>query len=140
MLNEPPAISRRARLLVSFSEQTINAAEKDVLVVGDYNMVPGQDAQNFNNLSPGPANNEFLRFISAGLSPSHIGRCINASQFQGNLLDGFAISRKFTTRVDRLHACPAIASAVAGHVLPAISEHGVRSSAVDCAFSRIFGR
>lgn len=89
--------NRQTRAIARFiRQQTSDTDEKDVLVVGDYNMVPGQDAQNFNNLSPGSANNEFLRFISSGLSPSHIGRCINASQFEGNLLDGFGISRKFT--------------------------------------------
>lgn len=77
---------------------TSNTNEKDVLVVGDYNMIPGPDSQSFSNLSPGPASNEFLRFISSSLAgPSHIGACINASSFTGNLLDGFAISRAHTT-------------------------------------------
>ena len=89
--------NRQTRAIARFIRQeTSNTDEKDVLVVGDYNMVPGQDAQNFNSLSPGSANHEFLRFISSGLSRSHIGRCINASQFEGNLLDGFAISKGFT--------------------------------------------
>lgn len=79
-------------------EQTDSSGEKDVLVVGDYNMVPSQDGRNFANLSPGPQNNEFLKFISSSLAgPSHIGDCINASDFTGNLLDGFAISRVHTT-------------------------------------------
>jgi endonuclease/exonuclease/phosphatase family metal-dependent hydrolase len=77
---------------------TSNTNEKDVLVVGDYNMIPGPDSQSFSNLSPGPASNEFLKFISSSLAgPSHIGECINASDFTGNLLDGFAISRAHTT-------------------------------------------
>ncbi|MEK6278784.1 MAG: endonuclease/exonuclease/phosphatase family protein [Acidobacteriota bacterium] len=78
--------------------ETANTNEKDVLVVGDYNMIPGQDAVNFSNLSPGSASNEFLRFISSTLSgPSHIDTCVNASIFKGNLLDGFSISRVQTT-------------------------------------------
>jgi len=119
-------------------QETVNADEKDVLVVGDYNMVPGQDAQNFSNLSPGPASNEFLRFISAGLGPSHIGRCTNASEFDGNLLDGFAISRKFTRewtgfmRVHQLQAllpnmfCQRYQSTVSDH-LPLVARFRVSS-------------
>lgn len=93
------------------SEQTQASGEKDVLVVGDYNMVPAQDGRNFVNLSPGTQNNEFLRFISSNLSgASHIGTCTSASNFTGNLLDGFAISRVHTTewtgfiRILQLHA------------------------------------
>ncbi|MGH9959688.1 MAG: hypothetical protein ACREBC_21610, partial [Pyrinomonadaceae bacterium] len=93
------------------SEQTTGSGEKDVLVVGDYNMVPAQDGRNFVNLSPGTQNNEFLRFISSNLSgASHIGTCTSASNFTGNLLDGFAISRVHTTewtgfiRILQLHA------------------------------------
>jgi len=83
-----------SRFITAHTDAT---GEKDVLVVGDYNMVPTQDQRNFANLSPGKQNNEFLRFISSTLSgPSHIGRCTNASDFTGNLLDGFSISRLHT--------------------------------------------
>ena len=83
-----------SRFITAHTEAT---GEKDVLVVGDYNMVPTQDQRNFANLSPGKQNNEFLRFISSTLSgPSHIGECTNASDFTGNLLDGFSISRLHT--------------------------------------------
>ena len=91
--------NRQTRAIASFIRQeTAGTGEKDVLVVGDYNMVPGQDAENFSNLSPGSNTNEFLRFVSSSLSgPTHIGTCLNASAFKGNLLDGFSISR-FQTR------------------------------------------
>jgi len=120
------------------SEETDNGNEKDVLVVGDYNMVPGQDAQNFNNLSPGSGGKGFLRFISTSLGPSHIGRCVNASQFEGNLLDGFAISRKFThewtgyMRVQQLQAllpvmfCQRYQSTISDH-LPLVARFRVSS-------------
>jgi endonuclease/exonuclease/phosphatase family metal-dependent hydrolase len=86
--------NRQTRAIANFiSNETTNTNEKDVLAVGDYNMIPAQDTQNFSNLSPGPATNEFLRFISSNLSPpSHIDRC-NHGQPTGNLLDGFSISR-----------------------------------------------
>jgi endonuclease/exonuclease/phosphatase family metal-dependent hydrolase len=84
-----------SRFIATHTEAT---GEKDVLVVGDYNMVPTQDQRNFANLSPGKQNNEYLQFISSTLSgPSHIGECTNASAFTGNLLDGFSISRQHTS-------------------------------------------
>lgn len=86
--------NRQTRAIATFiRNETSTTNEKDVLVVGDYNMIPAEDAQNFSNLSPGPANNEFLRFISSSLAPpSHIGGCSNGHP-TGNLLDGFSISR-----------------------------------------------
>jgi endonuclease/exonuclease/phosphatase family metal-dependent hydrolase len=89
----------QTRAISRFIEvHTAATGEKDVLVVGDYNMVPTQDQRNFVNLSPGPQNNEFLKFISSTLrGPSHIGECTSPSNFTGNLLDGFAISRIHTT-------------------------------------------
>ena len=90
--------NRQTKAIATFIRDQTNGPEKDVLVVGDYNMVPGQDAENFSNLSPGPNSNEFLRFISSTLGvPSHIGTCVNASNFTGNLLDGFSISRAHTS-------------------------------------------
>lgn len=93
------------------TEHTETTGEKDVLVVGDYNMVPSTDQRNFVNLSPGTQTNEFLKFISSTLTGgSHIGECTSAANFTGNLLDGFAISRLHTTewtgyiRIQQLHS------------------------------------
>jgi endonuclease/exonuclease/phosphatase family metal-dependent hydrolase len=130
--------NRQTRAIARFIRQeTAASAEKDVLVVGDYNMVPAQDAQNFANLSPGPGSNEFLRFISSSLGgPSHIGRCLNASAFTGNLLDGFSISRVQTRewtgyiRIQQLQAllpnmwCAKYKSTVSDH-LPLVARFRV---------------
>lgn len=86
------------------SQRTQATGERDVLVVGDYNMVPDQDQVNFDALSPGPAG--FMRFISTeelALPPgqptrfqtSHISGCPQGKP-RGNLLDGFAIARAGT--------------------------------------------
>lgn len=87
--------SRQASAIAAFIKLEVeNKPEKDVLVMGDYNMVHDQDAINFNELSPGPSNNELLRYISneiPGHPPSHIQRC-NQGVIEGNPLDGFAIS------------------------------------------------
>ncbi|HEY8205429.1 MAG TPA: endonuclease/exonuclease/phosphatase family protein [Pyrinomonadaceae bacterium] len=89
--------NRQTKAIARFiKHETDTTNERDVLVIGDYNMIPAQDAQNFSNLSPGPASNEFLRFISSGLTPpSHIGKCVNGKP-TGNLLDGVSISRTHT--------------------------------------------
>lgn len=92
--------SRQAAKIAAFIKHEVDTnPEKDVLVLGDYNMVPGQDAVNFAKLSPGPANNEFLRYISdevPGHPPSHIQTCTNQTSFEGNPLDGFGISKTHT--------------------------------------------
>lgn len=132
--------TRQTRAIARFIRQeTAGTGEKDVLVVGDYNMVPGQDAENFNNLSPGSNANEFLRFVSSSLSGrSHIGTCLNASAFKGNLLDGFSISRKQTRewtgyiRIQQLQAllpnmwCDKYKSTVSDH-LPLVARFRVSS-------------
>ncbi|HEV2765058.1 MAG TPA: endonuclease/exonuclease/phosphatase family protein [Pyrinomonadaceae bacterium] len=70
------------------------SAERDFLVVGDYNMIPGQDSVNFTNMSP----DSFLRFVSSETlsPPSHVRSCSNNAP-RGNLLDGYAVSRNHTT-------------------------------------------
>ncbi len=104
--------NRQTKAIATFITEQTAGSEKDVLVVGDYNMVPGEDGQNFSNLSPGPGNNEFLRFVSSTLGgPSHIRTCVNASSFTGNLLDGFSISRAHTgewTGFIRIHQLQAL--------------------------------
>lgn len=88
--------TRQATAIARFIERQTAGAEKDVLVVGDYNMIPGPDDVNFRALSPGPNSNEFLRYVSTEAlvgQASHISSC---NPRRGNLLDGYAISRLHT--------------------------------------------
>ena len=96
--------TRQNRAIRTFIEQRVQATgEQDVLVVGDYNMIPDQDAANFNALSP--AAGGLLRFVSTeefglpggGFQTSHIGACPQGRP-AGNLLDGYAIARAGTER------------------------------------------
>jgi endonuclease/exonuclease/phosphatase family metal-dependent hydrolase len=83
---------RQTRAIADFIATRVKGAEKDVLVVGDYNMIPAQDGENFQTLSGG----KFLRFVSSetlSSRASHISKC---APFRGNLLDGFAISQAHT--------------------------------------------
>lgn len=80
----------QAHTMADFIHSVAAGDEKDVLVVGDYNMIPVLDQSNFDNMNPG----HYLNFISDSLAGqfSHIG-----SSGPGNLLDGFAISREHTS-------------------------------------------
>lgn len=89
--------TRQAQAISRFIEKAMVSGEKDVLIVGDYNMIPSQDNINFTEMSPGTGQNELLSYISDVLSwqPSHLSGC-NGNQARGNFLDGFSISRIFT--------------------------------------------
>lgn len=89
--------TRQAGAIADFISTATRGDEKDVLLIGDYNMIPGQDDVNFQTISPGRGRREFLRFISTESlrgQTSHFSRC--SPTVRGNLLDGYAISRRFT--------------------------------------------
>src|SRR5262245_56010980 len=80
-------------VIAKFVKDTLDAGtERDVLIVGDYNMIPVEDDDNFKSLNP----TGFLRFISSEVITPPIFSHISASGGQGNLLDGFAISEGHT--------------------------------------------
>ncbi len=81
----------QASAIATFIQTATSGSEKDVLVIGDYNMIPVQDQSNFDAMSP----TNFLNYISsADLAGqfSHI-----SSSGPGNLLDGYAISQGHTS-------------------------------------------
>lgn len=93
--------TRQMRAIRRFIEERVQATgEQDVLVAGDYNMIPVEDQANFNELSP---EGGFMRFISSeefalpggGFQISHLNDC-PVSDPDNNLLDGFAIAREGT--------------------------------------------
>jgi hypothetical protein len=59
-------------------------------------MIPSDDDVNFQTISPGPNNNEFLRFVSTEALSGRISHFSTCNPVRGNLLDGYAISRSFT--------------------------------------------
>jgi endonuclease/exonuclease/phosphatase family metal-dependent hydrolase len=79
----------QAVAIANFIQNAVAGDEKDILVVGDYNMIPVDDASNFSNMNP----NNYLSFISDSVASqfTHI-----SSSGPGNLLDGFAISKDHT--------------------------------------------
>jgi endonuclease/exonuclease/phosphatase family metal-dependent hydrolase len=79
----------QAQATATFIGTETAGLEKDVILVGDYNMIPGQDDSNFIAMDP----QDFLHYVSSeDLTFSHI----SSSGNPGNLLDGFAVSRNHT--------------------------------------------
>lgn len=89
--------TRQCAAIAEFIAEATAGNEKDVLVVGDYNMIPRQgnqrkDEVNFIAMSP----TNFLRFVSSDFLSGMISHIDGCNPLRGNLLDGFAISRRFT--------------------------------------------
>ena len=74
-------------MIAEFIKISTAAGEDDVIVLGDYNMIPGEDSGNFAALNP----ERYLRFISTR-EPFR-----RSTTPHGNFLDGFAVSRKKMT-------------------------------------------
>jgi endonuclease/exonuclease/phosphatase family metal-dependent hydrolase len=82
---------RQAKTIAAFIQTETAGAEKDVLVVGDYNMIPNDDQSNFIALSA----DNFISFISSEELHAGFTR-ISRNGMPGLLVDGFAISRQHT--------------------------------------------
>lgn len=81
--------------IAEFIEAETNGSEKDVIVVGDYNMVPRpsvgrNDNENFESMSP----TGYLNFVTNAKLPTK-GTHISNGRL-GNFLDGYAVSDAFT--------------------------------------------
>ena len=63
----------------------------DVLLMGDFNMIPGQDISNFHHLG----GNDIMDFVSSWDLQERYSHILLSGR--ENLLDGFAISRRFST-------------------------------------------
>jgi len=80
----------QTKAIATFIKNTTESTEKDVLVVGDYNMVTGDDQSNFTNMNP----TNYLNFVSDSLKGQFTH--ISPSGKKGRLLDGYAISKDYT--------------------------------------------
>lgn len=67
----------------------------DILLMGDFNMIPGQDISNFQHLG----GDDVMDFISSWDLQERYSHILEAGR--ANLLDGFAISRRFSTEYIR---------------------------------------
>jgi endonuclease/exonuclease/phosphatase family metal-dependent hydrolase len=65
-------------------------SREDILLMGDFNMIPGQDVSNFHHLGGA----DLMDFISSWDLQDRFSHILERGR--ANLLDGFAISRTFT--------------------------------------------
>ena len=85
------AISRwisETRSLSQYSRDTI-------LLMGDFNMIPGQDVSNFHHLG----GDDMMDFVSCWDLQDRFSHILDKGR--ANLLDGFAVSRTYSTRYIR---------------------------------------
>lgn len=70
-------------------------SREDILVMGDFNMIPGEDVSNFHHLG----GDDIINFLSSWDLQARFSHILPAGR--ANLLDGFAISRTFSTEYIR---------------------------------------
>ena len=63
--------------------------------MGDFNMIPGEDVSNFHHLG----GDDLMNFVSSWDLQDRFSHILEAGR--ANLLDGFAISRRFSTEYIR---------------------------------------
>lgn len=63
-----------------------------ILLMGDFNMIPGQDVSNFHHLGGA----DVMDFVSCWDLQERFSHILQSGR--ANLLDGFAVSRRFSTR------------------------------------------
>lgn len=76
-------------------QQTPGTMRSPVFLMGDFNMIPGQDVSNFHHLG----GDDVMDFASSWDLQERFSHILEKGR--ANLLDGFAISRRFSTRYVR---------------------------------------
>lgn len=71
--------------------QTPGLTQRTILLMGDYNMIPGQDVSNFHHLG----GDDLMDFVSCWDLQDRYSHILKKGR--ANLLDGFAISRTYST-------------------------------------------
>lgn len=71
--------------------ETPGQSHRTVLLVGDFNMIPGQDVSNFHHLG----GDDMMDFVSCWDLQDRFSHILEAGR--ANLLDGFAVSRTWST-------------------------------------------
>ena len=71
--------------------QTPGLTRRTILLMGDFNMIPGQDVSNFHHLG----GDDLMDFVSCWDLQDRFSHILE--QGRANLLDGFAVSRTYST-------------------------------------------
>lgn len=86
----------QAKVIYNFIEQERGLrGREDFIVTGDFNMIPGQDISNFHHLG----GDDVLDFLSSWDLQERFSHILTKGR--ANLLDGFAITRTFSTEYVR---------------------------------------
>lgn len=85
----------QAKIIGRFITQRRQESREDILLLGDFNMIPGQDVSNFHHLG----GDDLMDFVSSWDLQERYSHILEAGR--ANLLDGFAVSRTFSTEYIR---------------------------------------
>ena len=85
----------QAKVIGQFITERRAQSREDILLMGDFNMIPGQDVSNFHHLG----GEDLMDFVSSWDLQDRYSHVLEAGR--ANLLDGFAISRTFSTEYIR---------------------------------------
>ena len=85
----------QAKVIGAYITELRQQSREDILLMGDFNMIPGQDVSNFHHLG----GNDLMDFLSSWDLQARFSHILEAGR--ANLLDGFAISRTYSTEYIR---------------------------------------
>ncbi|AOW19803.1 endonuclease/exonuclease/phosphatase family protein [Urechidicola croceus] len=80
----------QAKIIFNFIQETRTNGREDIILTGDFNMIPGQDISNFHHLG----GDDVLDFLSSWDLQARFSHILEKGR--ANLLDGFAITRTFS--------------------------------------------
>ncbi len=80
----------QAKVIFSFIEECRTNRREDIILTGDFNMIPGQDISNFHFLG----GDDVMDFLSSWDLQERFSHILEKGR--ANLLDGFAITRPFS--------------------------------------------
>ncbi|MEM9220584.1 MAG: GMP synthase [Cyanobacteria bacterium P01_F01_bin.150] len=85
----------QAKVIGQFITERRQMSREDILLVGDFNAIPGQDVSNFHHLG----GDDLIDFVSSWDLQDRFSHILRTGR--ANLLDGFAISRTYSTEYIR---------------------------------------
>lgn len=80
----------QAKIIFSFIEKLRTNGREDIILTGDFNMIPGQDISNFHHLG----GDDVMDFLSSWDLQERFSHILKKGR--ANLLDGFALTRTFS--------------------------------------------
>lgn len=93
--NEQRTRDEQCKVIGNFITGLRDNSREDILLMGDFNMIPGEDVSNFHHLG----GDDLMNFLSSWDLQARFSHILPAGR--ANLLDGFAISRTYSTEYIR---------------------------------------